>query len=119
MLYATLAYRYINGNVLLLSMVVSGDCLKGIFTSPIPLQRCSQGLGPNDILRAATQRLAGIPLVSAGHIILTPTQPVGARTVLGCDSNPRPLGHGSKPLPTELSRPLSLETHQTRDTGTK
>ncbi|GFR76533.1 Mu-type opioid receptor-like [Elysia marginata] len=30
---------------------------------------------------------------------------VGARTVLGCVSNPRPLGHGAKPLPTELSRP--------------
>ncbi|GFR73386.1 hypothetical protein ElyMa_002136200 [Elysia marginata] len=44
--------------------------------------------------------------VSAGHIILTPTQPVGARTVLGCVSNPRPLGHRAKPLPTELSRPL-------------
>ncbi|GFS24172.1 hypothetical protein ElyMa_005151300 [Elysia marginata] len=44
-------------------------------------------------------------LASAGHIILTPTQPVGARTVLGCVSNPRPLGHGAKPLPTELSRP--------------
>ncbi|GFR90068.1 hypothetical protein ElyMa_006141200 [Elysia marginata] len=34
---------------------------KGILTSPIPLQRCSQGLGPNDNLRAATPRLAGIP----------------------------------------------------------
>ncbi|GFR99337.1 hypothetical protein ElyMa_002790500 [Elysia marginata] len=34
---------------------------KDIFTSPIPLQRCSQGLGPNDNVRAATQRLAGIP----------------------------------------------------------
>ncbi|GFS20752.1 hypothetical protein ElyMa_006906900 [Elysia marginata] len=30
---------------------------------------------------------------------------LGARTVLGCVSNPRPLGHGAKPLPTELSRP--------------
>ncbi|GFR83466.1 hypothetical protein ElyMa_002392100 [Elysia marginata] len=46
-------------------------------------------------------------LASAGHIILTPTQPVGARTVLGCVSNPRPPGHGSRPLPTELSRPRS------------
>ncbi|GFR84682.1 D-beta-hydroxybutyrate dehydrogenase, mitochondrial [Elysia marginata] len=44
-------------------------------------------------------------LASAGHIILTPTQPAGARTELGCVSNPRPLGHGAKPLPTELSRP--------------
>ncbi|GFR68987.1 reverse transcriptase (RNA-dependent DNA polymerase) [Elysia marginata] len=44
-------------------------------------------------------------LASAGHIILTPTQPVGARTVLGCVSNPRPFGQGAKPLPTELSRP--------------
>ncbi|GFR65918.1 hypothetical protein ElyMa_001958200 [Elysia marginata] len=39
-------------------------------------------------------------------LILTPTQPVGARTVLGCVSNPQPLGHGAKPLPTELSKPL-------------
>ncbi|GFS02698.1 hypothetical protein ElyMa_001130000 [Elysia marginata] len=30
---------------------------------------------------------------------------VEARTVLGCVSNPRPLGYGARPLPTELSRP--------------
>ncbi|GFS11697.1 hypothetical protein ElyMa_006679000 [Elysia marginata] len=28
--------------------------LKDVFTSPIPLQSCSQGLGPNDNLRADT-----------------------------------------------------------------
>ncbi|GFR57771.1 hypothetical protein ElyMa_003463600 [Elysia marginata] len=65
------------------------------------ISRCSQGLGPND-------KRGYHDLASAGHIILTPTQPVGARTVLGCVLNPRPLGHGAKPLPTELSRPPAL-----------
>ncbi|GFR88044.1 hypothetical protein ElyMa_000760800 [Elysia marginata] len=57
-------------------------------------------------------------LASAGHIILTvtPTQPVRARTVLGCVSNPRPLGHGAKPLPSELSRPLEIKKGWRRQT---
>ncbi|GFR64508.1 hypothetical protein ElyMa_001924500 [Elysia marginata] len=52
-------------------------------------------------------------LASAGHIILTPTQPEGARTKLGCVSNPRPLGHGARSLPTELSRPPKKEEEET------
>ena len=42
--------------------------------------------------------------VSAGHIILTPTQPVGSgRTQRG--SNPRPPHQESRALPTGLPRP--------------
>ena len=42
--------------------------------------------------------------VSAGHIILTPTQPVGSgRPQLG--SNPGPPQQESRALPTELPRP--------------
>ncbi|GFR77763.1 hypothetical protein ElyMa_000516500 [Elysia marginata] len=44
-----------------LRSICSQARLKGIFTSPIPLRRNSQGLGSNDNVRAATQRLAGIP----------------------------------------------------------
>ena len=42
--------------------------------------------------------------VSAGHIILTPTQPVGSgRPQRG--SNPEPPHQESRALPTELPRP--------------
>ena len=42
--------------------------------------------------------------VSAGHIILTPTQPVGSgRPQRG--SNPGPPNQESRALPTELPRP--------------
>ena len=42
--------------------------------------------------------------ISAGHIILTPTQPVGSgRPQRG--SNPRPPDQESRALPTELPRP--------------
>ncbi|GFS05320.1 protein numb [Elysia marginata] len=49
--------------------------LKDIFMSPIPLQGCSQGLGPNDNVRAATQRLAGIPRLSLSRSHYTDTDP--------------------------------------------
>ncbi|GFS13683.1 hypothetical protein ElyMa_004890000 [Elysia marginata] len=45
--------------------------------------------------------------LSRSHYTDTDPSSYGARTVLGCVSNPRPLGHGAKPLPTELSRPHS------------
>ena len=46
--------------------------------------------------------------VSAGHIILTPTQSVG-NPRLERGSNPRPRSQKSRALPTELpARPLSL-----------
>ena len=49
--------------------------------------------------------------VSAGHIILTPTQPVGSgRPQRG--SNPEPAHQESRALPTELPRPPSLENCQ-------
>ena len=45
--------------------------------------------------------------ISAGHIILTPTQPVGSgRPQRG--SNPGPPEQESRALPTELPRPLSI-----------
>ena len=44
--------------------------------------------------------------ISAGHIILTPTQPVGSgRPQRG--SNPGPPDQESRALPTELPRPLA------------
>ena len=44
--------------------------------------------------------------VSAGHIILTPTQPVGSgRPQRG--SNPRPAHQESRALSTELRNPLN------------
>ena len=47
--------------------------------------------------------------VSAGHIILTPTQPVGSgRPQRG--SNPGPPHQESRALPTELPRPLLTNT---------
>ena len=42
--------------------------------------------------------------VSAGHIILTPTQPVGSGRPQR-ESNPRPPHQESRALPTELLRP--------------
>ena len=42
--------------------------------------------------------------VSAGHIILTPTQPVGSRRPQQ-ESNPGPPHQESHALPTELTRP--------------
>ena len=50
--------------------------------------------------------------VSAGHIILTPTQPVGSWRPQR-KSNSGPLDQESRALPTELQRPLSLfqQTH--------
>ena len=43
--------------------------------------------------------------VSAGHIILTPTQPVGSRRPQR-ESNPGPPQKESSALPTELPHPL-------------
>ena len=51
--------------------------------------------------------------ISAGHIILTPTQPVGSgRPQRG--SNPGPPDQESRALPTELPRPTT-ETERDRD----
>ena len=49
--------------------------------------------------------------VSAGHIILTSTQPIGSgRPQRG--SNPGPPHHESRALPTELPRPRELRETQ-------
>ena len=54
--------------------------------------------------RAPRQSWETMTSVSAGHIILTPTQPVGTeRPQRG--SNPGPPHQGSRALPTELPRP--------------
>ena len=45
-----------------------------------------------------------MPSVSAGHIILTPTQPVGSGRPQR-ESNPGPPHQESRALPTELPRP--------------
>ena len=44
--------------------------------------------------------------VSAGHVILTPTQPVGSGQPQR-ESNPGPAHQESRALPTELLRPLA------------
>ena len=46
--------------------------------------------------------------VSAGHIILTPTQPVGSGRPQR-ESNPGPPHQESRALPTELPRPPNKE----------
>ena len=52
--------------------------------------------------------------VSAGHIILTPTQPVGSgRPQRG--SNPGPAHQESRALPTELPRPPERERERERE----
>ena len=48
--------------------------------------------------------------VSAGHIILTPTQPVGSWRPQR-ESNPGPPHQESRALPTELPRPPHIHTH--------
>ena len=54
--------------------------------------------------------------VSAGHIILTPTQPVGSgQSQRG--SNPRPPHQESRALPTELPRPPEEETERKKKGG--
>ena len=57
------------------------------------------------ILRAVTHEteLGGMVSVSAGHIILTPTQPVGSGRPQG-ESNPVPPHQESRALLTELPR---------------
>ena len=45
--------------------------------------------------------------VSAGHIILTPTQPIGSGWPQR-GSNPGPPDQESRALPSELPRPLEL-----------
>ncbi|GFR98348.1 Unc-93-like protein A [Elysia marginata] len=49
--------------------------LPDIFPGEISVGLCSQGLGPNDNLRAATQRLAGIPGLSLSQSHYTDTDP--------------------------------------------
>ena len=49
--------------------------------------------------------------VSAGHIILTPTQPVGSGRPQR-ESNPGPPHQESRALPTELPRPLPHDEHR-------
>ena len=54
--------------------------------------------------------------VSARHIILTPTQPVGSvRPQRGSD--PEPPQHESRALPTELPRPLGSRADNARKTS--
>ena len=62
--------------------------------------------GPKTVLRAATQRQSGVKMnsVSACHIMLTPTQPVGSR--LPQRVNPGPPHQESGALPIELPRHL-------------
>ena len=57
--------------------------------------------------------------VSAGHIILTPTQPVGIGRPQR-ESNPGPPHHESRALPTELPRPpRERERERERETETE
>ena len=54
--------------------------------------------------------------ISAGHIILTPTQPVGSgRPQRG--SNPGPPDQESRALPTELPRPPEREAERRKERG--
>ena len=55
--------------------------------------------------------------VSAGHIILTPTQPVGSGRPLR-KSNPGPPHQESRALPTELPRPREGERQRERERET-
>ena len=54
--------------------------------------------------------------VSAGHIILTLTQPVGSGR-LQRESNPAPPHQESSALPTELTRPGERERERERERG--
>ena len=59
--------------------------------------------------------------VSAGHIILTPTQPVGSGRPQR-ELNPGPSHQESRTLPTELPRPPSLihkDKHNRAQSGKK
>ena len=49
--------------------------------------------------------------ISAGHIILTPTQPVGSKRPQR-GSNPGPPDQESRALPTELPRPPCFNEHK-------
>ena len=52
--------------------------------------------------------------ISAGHIILTPTQPVGSGRPRR-ESNPGPPHQESRALPTELPRPRERERERERE----
>ena len=54
--------------------------------------------------------------VSSGHIILTPTQPVGSGRTQRV-SNPRPRHQESRALPTELPPPPLEDVADTADNG--
>ena len=54
--------------------------------------------------------------VSAGHIILTPTQPVGSGRTQR-ESNPRPPHQESRALSTELPRLLQTEGKKDKEIG--
>ena len=54
--------------------------------------------------------------VSAGHIILTPTQPVGSGRPRR-ESNPEPPHQKSRALSTELPRPPKVEDKIARETS--
>ena len=56
--------------------------------------------------------------VSAGHIMLTPTQPVGSRRPQR-ESKPGPPQQGSRALLTELPRPPKRERERERERETE
>ena len=64
------------------------------------------------------QRWETMTSISAGHIILTPTQPAGSgRPQRG--SNPVPPDQESRALPTELLRPPDIRQRQLKLLGAR
>ena len=84
-------------------------CLFGFLTS-LSTTRLYRGRAPRQsvwqfyVLPHMRQSCGTMTSVSAGHIILTPTQPVGSGRPQG-ESNPGPPDQESRALPTELPRP--------------
>ena len=89
-------------------MTFSGKliCLLGFLTSSSATRRTSV-----NHKCCHTQHRAGLASVSVGHIILTPTQPIGSGQPQR-GSNPIPPQQESRALPTKLPPPSSLEKHR-------
>ena len=99
---------------------LDGDCLWDMgdrggqrqigFLTPSSTTRLYRGRAPRQsvwqfyVLPHMRQSWETMTFVSAGHIILTPTQPVGSGWPQR-DSNPGPPHQESRALPTELTRP--------------
>ena len=87
-------------------------CLVGFLTSS-STTRLYRGRAPRQsvrqfyVLRHMRHSWETMTSVSAGHIIQTPTQPIGSGRPQP-ESNPRPPHQESRALPTELPRPLLL-----------